>query len=431
MLATLLGTFRKPEPKPDNDERASPDTALQRLFLLALAGCVLIVGYAAFQRGKFFGVVSVGIMAGGASLLTGGLLGFLFGVPHTRDGERPDAGGKDGQKPAGQNNPPAPPRYRPNTSLEQVSDWLTKIIVGVSLVQFRAILSKLTGVATYLSKGLGGADGSEAFAATLLVYFAVSGFVFGFLWARLYLPKWFDDADDVARLNQKVSKLVEQQEADGKALALVIQQLSRGTYDQRAPDDAIAEAIKSASSPVKAQIFYHAQTASAERDNSEYNLRNETARAIFNGLIASDTEGLYHQNHAELSYAWRRKNPANLVEAEKAINQAIEIRDGLRATGWRFYEFHRARCRIEMDRNFLAKNLSDAATANAILADLRTARVDDAKWRKWRDSQELVLEWLKLNGIDGERLTAVGQIVQTGQVAQAGQGPVAPGRPDA
>lgn len=38
-----------------------------------------------------------------------------------------------------------------NTNLEQISDWLTKIIVGVSLVESQALLLKMHGAATFMA----------------------------------------------------------------------------------------------------------------------------------------------------------------------------------------------------------------------------------------------------------------------------------------
>jgi hypothetical protein len=54
-------------------------------------------------------------MIGLASLLVGGLAGFLFGVPRWRASGELGATAERG-------------RFLPNTNLEQVSDWLTKIL---------------------------------------------------------------------------------------------------------------------------------------------------------------------------------------------------------------------------------------------------------------------------------------------------------------
>jgi len=66
----------------------------------------------------------VGLFLAGASTVAGSLVGFLFGVPQYR---RPDHSSTRN----------ANSTTTPNTNLEQISDWLTKIIVGVGLELIR------------------------------------------------------------------------------------------------------------------------------------------------------------------------------------------------------------------------------------------------------------------------------------------------------
>jgi len=49
-------------------------------------------------------------------------------------------------------------RYQPSTSLEQISDWLTKIIVGLALVDIAKIPGKLDALASYIASGIGGSS---------------------------------------------------------------------------------------------------------------------------------------------------------------------------------------------------------------------------------------------------------------------------------
>jgi hypothetical protein len=180
------------------EQQLDYDAALWRLVYLSLGGCVVIVIYGAWSA-HGLGVVGVGLMTAGAAMLSGGLLGFLFGVPHTREGEAAQAKVEEREEADGQQSKSvggdSSPTYRPNTSLEQISDWLTKMLVGVGLIEIKVIPAKLKSIADYLAKGLGGTDQAQAFALTMLIYFSVCGFVFGFLWARLYLKKWFVESD--------------------------------------------------------------------------------------------------------------------------------------------------------------------------------------------------------------------------------------------
>jgi hypothetical protein len=75
-------------------------------------------------------------------------------------------------------------RYLGNTNLEQVSDWLTKIIVGVGLVQIGRIVPALSKLAESMKAPLGraavkrsfrlGADNHLRFARLFLLLFLES-----------------------------------------------------------------------------------------------------------------------------------------------------------------------------------------------------------------------------------------------------------------
>jgi hypothetical protein len=80
-----------------------------------------------------------------------------------------------------------------NTNLEEISDWLTKIIVGVGLVELQKAQSKLQEAAGLIAQALGGAS-QTSFAYALMVYFSIVGFFGGYLITRLYLQRAFGDA---------------------------------------------------------------------------------------------------------------------------------------------------------------------------------------------------------------------------------------------
>ncbi|MBZ9765518.1 hypothetical protein LB526_01925 [Mesorhizobium sp. CA6] len=92
------------------------------------------------------------ILAAGS---TGGLLGFLFGIPRLLQRPAPaqlqsnaDSQAADGAKNSAQTS--APERFlSTNTSLEEISDWLTKIIIGLGLVQFQTIIDYVRTSALY------------------------------------------------------------------------------------------------------------------------------------------------------------------------------------------------------------------------------------------------------------------------------------------
>lgn len=133
----------------------------------------------------------------GAAAAVGSALGFLFGLPRTITGgdvrkadpagQEPSAGGV-ARTPTAATSPLAT-----NTNLEQISDWLTKIIVGVGL-------TKLNGIVGYLESFGVSADGyfgfgGKAFAIAAGLYFLIVGFFIGYILTRTKLTWIFVGSD--------------------------------------------------------------------------------------------------------------------------------------------------------------------------------------------------------------------------------------------
>ena len=126
-----------------------------------------------------------------ACFSSGTFVGFLFGVPKIQQSEDNKAGVESRGS----------YQQRVNTNLTEISDWLTKIIVGLGLINLTNIPPLLKKAAQYLSNGiLGGADpeSREPFALGLIVFFSVMGFLFGYLSTRLFLAPAFSKADQEA-----------------------------------------------------------------------------------------------------------------------------------------------------------------------------------------------------------------------------------------
>ena len=112
----------------------------------------------------------VGVVTGSAAFVIGGLVGFFFGIPRTVRSSTPSTGAT---------------QYQGNTKKEQVSDWLTKIIVGVGLVQIGRIIPAMAKLAEILKAPLGGQPSSAAFGLGAVVASAFTGFFFFYLWTRV------------------------------------------------------------------------------------------------------------------------------------------------------------------------------------------------------------------------------------------------------
>jgi hypothetical protein len=120
------------------------------------------------------------LLLSGATALTGGFIAFLFGVPRLA---QEDVTGKTPKM--------ASPTYRANTNLEQISDWITKILVGLGLVDFKDLPSQIQRLIAYVQPGLGKSDEAGAFALGLVTYFSVSGFLVGYMATRIYAEQLF------------------------------------------------------------------------------------------------------------------------------------------------------------------------------------------------------------------------------------------------
>ncbi len=188
-----------------NDEEVAnqPGTryggALKALGIAIGFGVLVVFVFAAqaLSWRVFLSVVAVGLLVCSASLLIGTLVGFLFGIPRSLEKlEPPNEDKREGADEKLSTEPRVETaRYRPNTNLEDISDWLTKILVGVGLTQLGSIRAALRGIGQLIAPALGGFQSSEVFALGGLLYFSTCGFFIGFLWARLTLPRLYLEAD--------------------------------------------------------------------------------------------------------------------------------------------------------------------------------------------------------------------------------------------
>ena len=125
------------------------------------------------------------IMWAFACFATGAAIGFLFGVPKV------DASNTTPSKPSPA-LAAASSSLKTNTNIEQISDWLTKIVVGVTLVE----LNKLPGFIHHMAHVFASDGSSENFGIALIVYFVALGLAAGYLLTRTYLTLVFYRADD-------------------------------------------------------------------------------------------------------------------------------------------------------------------------------------------------------------------------------------------
>jgi hypothetical protein len=198
-------------PGPNTPEDASikpQDTSLGILnwlsIILLLLGILIVLLFGASYTGK--ATILLWMLA---CLLTGAAIGFLFGIPKILQSNQipqEDATTKT-TKPAYQ--------QQVNTNLTEISDWLTKIIVGLGLVNLTKMPPYLSKVANILAGGLSqpGASPSTiafAFAYGTIISYSILGFLFGYITTRLYLASAFSKADQnalnlIARISEEAA----------------------------------------------------------------------------------------------------------------------------------------------------------------------------------------------------------------------------------
>ncbi len=113
-----------------------------------------------------------------AAWMAGSLLGFLFGVPRFKSdsGMRRTASTSEAAQSAA--------NFTPNTNLEQISDWLTKIIVGATLVQIGPIAHRFVEMCSWIGQRIN-EPSADIFVGGLILFLFFSGLLWGYLWCSI------------------------------------------------------------------------------------------------------------------------------------------------------------------------------------------------------------------------------------------------------
>lgn len=405
------------------------------LILLSVFAAVVEVGYARYgsmhPSVPFFGVAAYALSIALAALIIGIFLGFLFGIPRTLSApsasQRAVAGGKtgdgdvtvgvasDGESAGGTN-------FGVNTNLEQISDWLTKIMVGVGLTQIAKLPGATRVLADALKPGFGDFAGAGTLGVLIVVFFSVCGFLIGYLWTRIYLTKEFVNTEvavATSRLAAKVSTMesanaqvaaalstVEAQpDKDAEALNLVQKQLEPTTGDNPVDQESLDRALTEGSPAMKVQVFYLARKLRKEAKGTDRE-QKVALRVIpvFQALSACDVTNRYHRTHAQLAYALLDQESSDIAGAIAEIGKAIAIRDDHRATGYWNYEVFRALCRMRLMQGETTE-VGRALLKAQIVTDLKRAAKED---REFVLQEPKAVEWMNLQGVSERDLVGAG-----------------------
>jgi hypothetical protein len=142
--------------------------------IAALVACFFVVIiYSQSLPSNSKGACAILFMVAASSYTIGNILGFLFGIPKTvQDERKASQTGKVG--------------YQVNTSLEQISDWLTKMIVGAGLVELKDIKTALVNISVKVASDIDNPK-SQSIIISAIICFLILGFFVTYLSTRLYI----------------------------------------------------------------------------------------------------------------------------------------------------------------------------------------------------------------------------------------------------
>lgn len=184
-LSTAWDIIRKP------DSTSQVALAIASIFWITVAGAVVVAIYGFAARNCGFGCrvagSLLGVVCGASAFSVGGMLGLLFGAPSWNgSGEA----GTPSDTVAGNGDEKSNGQVRPNSRLDRVAEWLTTMIVGLSLVNLPAIQIKATEVGIWVTRAITNdpATLNGSAGVMLAISFAFAGFTLVYLWSLRFLP---------------------------------------------------------------------------------------------------------------------------------------------------------------------------------------------------------------------------------------------------
>lgn len=212
-------TKSEPNPAAEKQElekrRDRPPWIVFAAFLLTSVAVLALLAWSLSSARLLF--IELLVAAGATSV--GGLLGFLFGMPRGPVESPPADDGSD--------KVALSITYRPSNNLEQVSDWLTKILIGVGLVELTKLQGALSALGRSVEMSFAGAPAGTGVATQIVVLtFLVFGFLASFLWTRIYYGplQTLADRDVVNSLQAKLvvsqTELKQEKETRKKAVSV-------------------------------------------------------------------------------------------------------------------------------------------------------------------------------------------------------------------
>ena len=152
-------------------------SVLLTLYMGLFLGLVPVIGFPITIPEMGGRILFIGLILGIAAFISSFFTGTLFGMPKRNNIKESD--------------------YSLNNSLVEISDWLTKIIVGLGLVNLKEIPDFLISLGEYV-RASSKYDGQlvNIYSIGIVVYFGFLGLYIGYNYMRLVLSNKYKNADD-------------------------------------------------------------------------------------------------------------------------------------------------------------------------------------------------------------------------------------------
>jgi hypothetical protein len=147
------------------------------LYMGLFLGMVPVIGFPITITEMGGKILFIGIILGISAFISSYFMGTLFGMPKRNNNKESD--------------------YSLNNSLVEISDWLTKIIVGLGLVNLKQIPDYLISLGEYV-RASSKYDGQllNIYSIGIVIYFGFLGLYIGYNYMRLVLSNKYKYADD-------------------------------------------------------------------------------------------------------------------------------------------------------------------------------------------------------------------------------------------
>jgi hypothetical protein len=189
--------------------RLFPDAAFVIVVIgLFALGALLIILYVVSTAGPHLRYISVGLFTACAAFLIGTVVGLVLAIPRfvssgayrhqmtTPEFNQPSNQEPDSLSPDDAGPKSGVPRFLPSTNLAEISDWLTKLLLGAGLVELTRLGQPLSELIDNVARGLGGTTASGGvtesavvIAGGILITYVALGFLGGYLTTSFWYAK--------------------------------------------------------------------------------------------------------------------------------------------------------------------------------------------------------------------------------------------------